>query len=543
MESTINRNFKALAGETFDLIVVGGGIIGAGIARDAALRGLKTLLIEKDDFACGTTSRSSRLIHGGLRYLRHMEFGLVRQDMREREVLLHIAPHLVHPLPFLIPVTQPLEWVTMALGMRLYDLLSFDKSLPSRHYLSRRETLDMEPGLEMKKLRGAYLYYDCQAPFVERLCLENVLSAAEHGALTFNHARLIGMLRDGNAVCGVQVEDALSGETCQIATRLLVNAAGPWVDNVLGTLQPHPKPLIRKTKGIHLLLPQICQKALVLVARTDGRLFFTIPWQGYTLIGTTDTDYSGDPDSVSADAEDVAYLLTEVRQAFPSVRMEDIFYATAGLRALAGSGGNRASDVSRQHKLADHGQKDGISGLISILGGKITGYRAIAQEVVDLVCQKLSLEARCKTAEIPLPGAPAVPREKIEQAARESGLPLPTVVHLVDLYGSRYRQVLELLRRDSRGKQPVCPHCPDILAQVWHAVEQENALTLDDFLLRRSFIGLGACQGLDAVKTVAREMGRLLKWSASERQRQIEAYRASVAPGQRFRAEEISKQD
>ena len=543
MESIVNRNFSALTRESFDLIVAGGGIIGAGIARDAALRGLKTLLIEKDDFACGTTSRSSRLIHGGLRYLRHLEFGLVRQDMREREILLGIAPHLVHPLPFLIPVTQPLEWVTMALGMRLYDLLSFDKSLPSRHYLSRRETLELEPGLEMERLRGAYLYYDCQVPFVERLCLENVLSAAEHGAVILNHARLIGMLRNGNAVCGVQVEDTLSGECCQIATRLLVNAAGPWVDNVLSTLQSHPKPLIRKTKGVHLLIPQICQKAMVLVARTDGRLFFAIPWQGYSLIGTTDTDYSGDLDSICADAEDVAYLLTEVRQAFPAVRMEDIFYTTAGLRALAGSGDSTASDVSRQHKLADHEQKDGVSGLISILGGKITGYRAIAQEVVDLVCQKLSLEVPCKTAESPLPGAPAVPQGKIEQAAQESGLTLPTVAHLVDLYGSRYQQILELLRRDSRGKQPVCPHCPDILAQVWHAVEQESALTLGDFLLRRSFIGLGAGQGLDAAKTVAQEMGRRLGWSASEQQLQIETYRASVALGQRFRAEEISKKD
>ncbi|MFC1911610.1 glycerol-3-phosphate dehydrogenase/oxidase [Chloroflexota bacterium] len=541
MESSINRNFSTLTGETFDLAIVGGGIIGAGIARDAALRGLKTLLIEKDDFACGTTSRSSRLIHGGLRYLRHLEFGLVRQDMREREILLHIAPHLVHPLAFLIPVTQPLECVTMALGMRLYDLLSFDKSLPSRHYLSRRETLELEPGLEMAKLRGAYLYYDCQAPFVERLCLENVFSAAEHGAVTLNHARLTGILRDGNAVCGVQVEDVLSGETCRIATRLLVNAAGPWVDDVLGRLQPHPKPLIRKTKGIHLLIPQICQKAMVLVARTDGRLFFVIPWQGYTLVGTTDTDYSGDLDSVCADAEDVAYLLTEVRQVFPSVRMEDIFYTSAGLRALAGSGGSRASNVSRQHKLADHEQKDGTSGLISILGGKITGYRNIAREVVDLVCQKLSLEARCKTAETPLPGAPAVPPEKIEQAARESELALPTVAHLADLYGSRYRQVLESAQKDPRGKQTVCPHHPDILAQVWHAVEQESALTLDDFLLRRSYMSLGSGQGLDAVEIVAREMGRLLKWGAGERQRQIKTYRASVALGQRFRTEKISK--
>jgi glycerol-3-phosphate dehydrogenase len=201
----VKRDFDELDKPTFDLIVVGGGIVGTGIARDASLRGLRTLLLEKEDFACGTTSRSSRLIHGGLRYLRHLDLHLVRQDMREREVLLKIAPHLVHPLPFVLPLASPLARGVMALGMRLYDLLSFDKTLPSHRYLSRRETLELEPGLALARLSGSYLFYDCQVAFAERLCLENALSATEHGAFVINHAKVTGLVNDGSAVTGVQV--------------------------------------------------------------------------------------------------------------------------------------------------------------------------------------------------------------------------------------------------------------------------------------------------------------------------------------------------
>ncbi len=532
----MKRDFDELDKPTFDLIVVGGGIVGTGIARDASLRGLRTLLLEKEDFACGTTSRSSRLIHGGLRYLRHLDLHLVRQDMREREVLLKIAPHLVHPLPFVLPLASPLARGVMALGMRLYDLLSFDKTLPSHRYLSRRETLELEPGLALARLSGSYLFYDCQVAFAERLCLENALSAAEHGAFVINHARVTGLVNDGSAVTGVQVEDMLSGQVHRVKASIVVNVAGHWMDGICNMFPKLLKPTVRKTKGIHILTPQVSHKAVVLFAHTDNRLFFVIPWQGYSLIGTTDTDYSGDLDSVYAEPEDVDYLLTEVRQAFPSLRKEDIFYATAGLRSLAGSMGKRASNISRRHKLIDHQRSDGTGGFVSVLGGKITSYRGIAQETVDLVCQKVGVKASCVTAEAPLPGASAVPQEKVPQATQESGLPVETVSHLVGLYGSRFSQILDLARQDGRGSQSICPHCRDILAQVWHAVKEESTFTVTDFLLRRSAIGLGPCQGLDAVDTVAREMGRLLGWSNTEQQRQSEAYRTSVALGQRFRA-------
>ena len=534
----IKRDFDAAVKETYDLIVVGGGIIGAGIARDAALRGLRTLIVDKVDFACGTTSRSSRLIHGGLRYLKRLELGLVRQDLRERDVLLSIAPHLVHPLSFIIPLTRgsPLQRLALPFGLMLYDFLYWRKSLPSHQRLTRRETLDFEPGLEPKGLLGSYLYHDCQVPFAERLCLENVLSAAEHGTTVVNHAKVTGFLRDGNSISGVVVQDQISGETYQMKARIVVNAAGHWVDSVRDVLGKGSRPMIRRTKGIHLLTPKFTHNAVVLFALSDARLFFVTPWQNYSLIGTTDTDYTGDLDSVEAEAKDVTYLLKEVQSIFPNVSSGDIFYTYAGLRALAYSKNRRPEDVSRTHKLVDHEREDGISGLVSVLGGKITAYRAVAEQTMDLVCHKLAAKAPCTTAEVPLPGTPMVPQQSLQQAASEQGITLETVAHLASLYGSRFSQVLDLLKNNPKGAQRLCPHSQDILAQVQHAVEQEGALTIEDFLLRRSAVGLSPCQGLDALNSVASEMGRLLGWSDAQQQRQVDVYCSKAALGQRYRS-------
>jgi len=531
----VKRDFSGLAGKAFDVVVVGGGIIGCGIARDGAMRGLNTLLLEKEDFACGTTSRSSRLIHGGLRYLRQFEFGLVRQDMREREILLKIAPNLVHPLQFLIPLSKPMDTAVMALGTLLYDVLSFDKSLPSRKHFSRAQTREMEPRLKLEGLRGSYRYYDCQVAFAERLCLENALAAAENGAVVLNHARVTGVLRQGDTVNGVTVQDTVTGETREVRARLVVNAAGHWMDAVCGMVYGRPVRLVRRTKGIHLLVPRLSGNALVMFAKADGRLWFVIPWGEYSLIGTTDTDYADDLDAVYADRGDVDYLLAEAGRLFPDLKPTDIFYTYAGLRSLPYTGDGRPSNVSRAHRLFDHEKTDGIRGFISVLGGKITGYRGISEEVVDAVCRKLGKRVGCKTASVGLPGAPAVPQKQIEEAASESGLPVHTVAHLAGLYGSRFTAVLDLVRGDGRGKQQLCPHSPDILAQIWHAVGEESALTVSDFLLRRSACGLMECQGLDAVETVAGEMARLLGWSEQERQRQIANCRSLAALGQRFR--------
>jgi glycerol-3-phosphate dehydrogenase len=411
----------------------------------------------------------------------------------------------------------------------LYDLLFYRKSLPSHRRLSRSETLKLEPGLEQRGLVGSYLYYDCQSPFVERLCLENVLSASEHGATILNHAKVVGLLRDSNGMSGVEVQDVMSGETYDVKASIVINATGHWVDSLREMLGKSASTMIRRTKGIHLLTAQISRNAIVLFALADNRLFFVIPWQGYSLIGTTDTDYSGDLDSVEAEREDVTYLLTEVRRIFPSIDSQEIFYASAGLRALARSNSKRPSDVSRSHRLVDHEREDGTHGFISVLGGKITAYRAVAEQVVDLVCKKLGSQATCTTDQVPLPGAQNVTKQMIEKAANERGITVETVTHLTTLYGSRFTEVLDLLNQNPRGAQRICPHSPDILAQVQHAVENEGALTAEDFLLRRSALGLGPCLGLDALDHIADEMGSLLHWSQNERQKQMNSYRTRSA--------------
>ena len=520
----MKRDFAELTGKTFDLIVVGGGIIGTGIARDASMRGLKTLLLEKEDFAYGTTSRSTRLIHGGLRYLQHFEFSLVRQDMREREILLKIASHLVHPLPFLIPLVKPTDRIVMSMGTLVYDILSFDKSLPDRKHYSRDETLKIEPTLEVEGLRGSYLYYDCQVPFPERLCVETAISAAENGAIVLNHARVTVILKDGNTVKGAKFQDTLSGKEYQVSSRMVVNAAGHWMDSICGMMYGQPKDMVRRTKGVHLVTPKISNNAMMFYARSDGRVWFITPWQGYSIIGTTDTDYRKDLEAICAEKEDVSYLMQEVQHSFPHLKTEDIFYAYAGLRSLPYTGDERPSNVSRAHKLIDHQRTDGIEGFISVLGGKITGYRGIAEEVTNTICKKLGVKAVCKTAKTPLPGAPAVTKKQIEDSARETGMPIETVAHLADFYGSRFSRVLEMVKTDTRGKQPLCPHSKDILAQIWYAVSEESSLSVSDFMLRRSSSGLMQCRGTDAVETVANEMGRLLGWNPQEQKTQIAGY-------------------
>jgi glycerol-3-phosphate dehydrogenase len=531
----MERKINELSKEKFDVIVIGGGVIGTGVARDAALRGLKTLLLEKDDFGYGTTSRSTRLIHGGLRYLSHFDFKLVRQDLREREVLLKIAPHLVKPLPFLLPLTGLTQHFIMGTGMKLYDMLSYDKSVPTYKHFSRQQTLEIEPQLKLKDLRGAYKFYDCQVAFPERLSLENAISAFDNGAAIINHAEVTGISSSGRTVQGVRVKDRFLPVVVDVSGRIVVNVTGHWTNGILQMAAAHPKNEIRTTKGVHLVTPKLSNNAIVLFSHSDGRLIFVIPWHGYSLIGTTDTEYSGDKEIISAEVADVSYLVNEVQHAFPELSNEDVYYTFAGLRSLVSSGGKKVSNISRSHKLVDHETEEGLKGIVSILGGKMTGYRSIAEEAVDLICRKLDVNVPCSTAEKALPGAPGLTPEALDKLAVDNSLPRATLDHLNSLYGSRTVKVLEIARTDPRGIEKICPHTQDILAQVWFAVKEESCLTATDFLLRRSTTGLCSCQGLDAVEVVAVEMGRLLGWSIGEWQRQVEIYRSVIAPWTFFR--------
>ena len=541
-----NASLEALERTQFDALVVGGGIVGTGIARDLALRGLKVALVEKNDLASGTSSRPTRLIHGGLRYLEMFDFGLVRTDMREREVLLHLAPHLVQPLQFLMPMygRGVLYRAKLQAGMQLYDALSFDKSLPTRQWLNKRQLLRVEPGLSPTALQGAWQFYDGQLSLVERLVVENALDAAQHEAVVATCAHVVEFLRDDlGGVVGARVQDRLSGQSLDVRARLTVNATGPWLDLTTQTLRPGRRPLLRLTKGVHLVTPSATRKAHVLFAQKDGRLFFVIPWLGYSLVGTTDTDYVGDPADAAATDEDVEYLVSEARSVFPDGQFDQIYYAYAGVRALVRIEHVAEGKVSRKHALYDHARRDGVPGLVSVVGGKITGYRAIAEEVGDLVARKLRWPRReLPTDAEPLPGGHLRDLEtyvidEVWPRAAAFGLDREQAEHLGSMYGSMTPAVLARIERNQGLAERVCPNEPTIAAQLEHAVESEWALSLGDVLLRRTALGLRACQALDCLDTVVERVAPLLGWDTAERASQVEAYRRELAPMRRFSRE------
>lgn len=501
---------RSLGGRTVDLLVIGGGIVGAGIARDAALRGLSVALVEQNDLASGTSSRPTRLIHGGLRYLELFDFGLVRSDMRERETLLRIAPHLVFPLAFLLPLYRPTPFYRLKLriGMFLYDLLSLDKSLPKRRRLGRADTLAAEPALDPDGLSGAWRFYDAQVPFVERLVVENAVDAAAHGAVVLNHARVTGYLRDaeGRRVVGARIRDEIGGGDLEIRARYTVNATGPWLDETVRPIRRATQPLLRLTKGTHLVIPRATEQAHVLFAKRDGRLFFVLPWNGYTMVGTTDTDYAGDPADAIASVEDVEYLRSEAARAFPRASLDRIHFTWAGVRALVRVEGVSEGEVSRKHAILDHERVDDVAGVLSVIGGKITAYRLIAEEVTDIVAKRLGSAQRGTTAQRPLPGAAGEPARTLDA----------------------------IVAGDGALGSPVCEHVATTGAEIVRAVRDEWAVTIGDVLLRRTAIGLAACQGLDCLEATADLIARTARWDPSRRTVEIEAYEREIAPMRTF---------
>ncbi len=543
------RAFETLERTEFDALIVGGGIVGTGIARDLALRGLKVALVEQRDLASGTSSRPTRLIHGGLRYLEILDFGLVRTDMREREVLLRLAPHLVQPLRFLMPMygRGVLYRAKLQAGMQLYDALSFDKSLPTRQWLNRRQVLRAEPGLSPVDLQGAWQFYDGQVSIVERLVIENALDAAAEGAVIATHAPATRLVHDEfGAVCGAIVRDSLSEREARVRARLTVNATGPWLDVTTARLRQGRRPLLRLTKGVHVVVPSMSKHAHVLFARSDGRLFFIIPWLGYSLIGTTDTDYHGDPAEAAASEEDVQYLLDEARWAFPTGDFQRVYYTYAGVRALVRVAAATTGKVSRKHALHDHSQRDGVDGIVSVVGGKITGYRAIAEEVGELVARKLDhSDDRSITQLRPLPGGhlddvDTYVEQQLLAPAQALGLQREQAQHLGGVYGSLAPAVLKLAEREPWLAERVCSEQPSIAAELARGLQDEWAVTLGDLLLRRTPIGLHACQALDCLDHVADVVGRLVGWDAAERERQVALYRAEIEPMRRFSASAVA---
>ena len=535
-------------GRTFDLVVIGGGMAGAGIARDAALRGYRTLLLERKDFAFGTTSRSSKLIHGGLRYLEMFDVGLVRESLRERERLARLAPHLVRPLPFLVPVYRGAKrgMFMIRVGMKLYDLLTPGKRTEHYRTISRQETMRLEQYLNPEDLKGAGFYFDDLLLLPERLCLENVLSAQRWGAMVYNYAEVTAIKsrepRAESRGWEVEARGVFDGSLARVTARVVVNATGPWADQVrrLAGVDGGRR-CVRTTKGIHLLLPHITDHAVYIAAKQDDRMFFVIPWQQFTLVGTTDTDFSGDLDRLAATREDVQYLMHETQRAFPTARMreEDIYYTYAGVRPLSFEEGKSASAVSRAHKVVPEG--DGGS-FLSITGTKLTCFRSLAEEAVDQVGRLLGRPAPCRTHRLALDGSDG--EETIEvrlwadvpDLARRSGLTPAQIQNLLNTYGRRYPAILAMASRAPKLRERLCKQNPDIRAQLTHAVEHERTGALADFLLRRTGIGTSPCMGKDCCETIAVQMGELHGWDRARIDREIRDYLDEIALGQQFRA-------
>ncbi|PZD71734.1 Glycerol-3-phosphate dehydrogenase 2 [Acaryochloris thomasi RCC1774] len=536
------RSFQEIQNTSYDLIVIGGGINGAGIARDAALRGLKTILIEKGDFAGGTTSCPSRLIHGGLRYLEYFEFNLVRESLREREVLLHTAPHLVRPLQLSIPIyadgARPYRLIQV--GMILYDLLSYDKTVPNHRMLSLGQVRQLFRSLNPKELKGAAQYYDAQVVYAERLCLENILSAQAAGATVLNYVQVMGLEKSQNHLSTITCKDQLTGEAFTLSAgqqTVVANTTGPWVDEVLQSGE-HPireKPLMGGTKGSHIIVPKFPgapDTAFYVEAASDNRPFFIIPWLDRYLIGTTDLPYSGDLNHVKADNQEIEYLIEETNRTIPTANLTltDVLYTYSGVRPLPYTDAQTPSSITRKHILHDHAP-EGIANLISLVGGKWTTYRQVGEEYVDAAYRKLGRPVPpCHTRKKPLPGA--LDQTDIARANAvaqyKSQLSLTVIDHLFSLYGSKALEVLALTEKSTDLAESIVPGLLDIKAQVVYAVETELAHTLVDICCRRMLIAMQGNYGFDALPAITETLSKHCGWSQGECDRQEKAYRTYI---------------
>ena len=518
----------------FDLLIIGGGINGAGIARDAALRGLSTCLVEQGDLCQGTTRWSSRLIHGGLRYLEFGELGLVHESLAERENLLRNAPHLVRPLPLLIPVYDHSRrgLNTVDFGLWVYDLLSRGSSLPGHRRLSTAEALASVPGLEATGLAGALLYHDAQAVWVERLVVENAVAARNAGAAIRTYTRVGSLLRKGNRVIGALVRDLASGTEDTIEARLVINAAGPWVDRVLaGAGQSLPR-FLGPTKGTHIVLPRLPgfgTTACYAEARADGRPFFVLPWNDLVLVGTTDTRSDVDPGQLRPTEAEIDYLLAETRALLPDAGLhrDQVLYAYAGLRPLPRQGLRATAAVTRRHVIRRHGRS--ARGLYSVIGGKLSTYRHLAEDAVDQATAALGGNwAACSTASAPLPGGIGSRDEVLAALAQFPALGSASREHLWQVYGSRAVDVARLTRDAPDLASPLAPATAAIGAELVHATREEWAGSLGDLLLRRCMVGLGADLGLRSLPGAIAVARQHLGWSAERAQVEEAAYRTEI---------------
>jgi glycerol-3-phosphate dehydrogenase len=545
----MKRDLARLSESKFDLAVIGGGINGVATAREAALRGWKVALVEARDFASGTSSRSSKLIHGGLRYLEQGDFRLVREARRERRLLMKLAPHLVHPLPFLLPIYRgdPYYPLKIRLGLAIYDWMGNSGSQDRHHFCSPSETLQRVPALASDGLQAGALYYDSETDDA-RLTFENALDAAALGAVVVNHAEVRGFSSAGageNRLEIAEIEDRLAGRKHELAARFWVNAAGPWVDAVRSLVPGYDgSRTIRMTKGVHIILPPVCkQYALFAATKTDGRIFLAMPWHGCTLLGTTDTDYAEEPALVEPERAEVEYLVRAMNRVLRNpLTPEDTLGSFAGLRALVMEQGRSPSANTREHRF----HRDAWArNLITVCGGKLTTARALGEALVDLIALELPSPAAaagsCSRSSSlrPLPGGNMEDYDSfLDSAATEAtgrfGIAPQTARRIAGTYGSRWKEVLEPIQSRRSLGDPLPGNAGILAAEVYFAIREELAATLDDFLLRRSGLSWTAPVYPELAAAVSEIFAAELSWSASQRHSALEQYGQRSTPGLQF---------
>ena len=523
-------DLQRLRSETFDILVIGGGVTGAGVALDAATRGLTVALVEQRDFAAGTSSRSSKLVHGGLRYLEQMNFGLVREALKERGLHLNeLAPHLVRPVPFLFPLSHRVwERLYIGAGIQMYDRMGGAKSVPAHRHLSKRKAMALMPSLKDDALIGAIQYYDAQVDDA-RHTMEIARTAAAYGACATISTRVVDLVREGERVVGARVSDQENGEEFDVSARQVINATGVWTDEIqehVGRGSIH----VRASKGIHLVVPRDrIHSDTGLILRTESSVLFVIPWGRHWLIGTTDTDWNLDLAHPAASAKDIQYVLDHVNGVLRTpLTHEDVEGVYAGLRPLLSGESDSTSQLSREHAVVQT-----VAGLITVAGGKYTTYRVMAEDAVDAAARNLPDRVPGSVTErTPLLGAEGFHAlwNRRERLAAEVGLHVSRVEHLLGRYGSMIKEILALIEeRPELGER--LEGADDYLkVEVVYAAAHEGALHLDDVLARRTRISIETFdRGVAAAKDAAPLMGEVLGWSDDDVEREIEHYEARVA--------------
>lgn len=519
---------KSLATNTFDVLVIGGGVTGVGAALDAASRGLKVALVEASDLASGTSSRSSKLIHGGLRYLEQYDFKLVREALHERELMVSsLAPHLVKPLAFLYPLHEKVrERTYVGAGLALYDALrGFQRALPGHKHISQKKIAEIAPSLRPDIVTGAIKYFDAQVDDA-RHTMMIARTAARHGAVIASNIRVESLVREGKRVLGVKARDIESGKLITIKATATVMCAGIWSDELHDSFDLKPGYNVTMSKGVHIVLPK---KAIAskegIILKTDLSVLFLIPWANKWIVGTTDTPYTADRRSPLAEREDVEYIIKEANKVLkPKLKMEDVIGVYAGLRPLVANKKDSATTkLSREHTV-----DRSAPGFVSIAGGKYTTYRVMGKDVIDLAGIELRrLIPESVTEKLPIVGADGYFAlvQQAERIAEESGLSVDSVIHLLNRYGSLISEVLEIIHDDPKLAKPLTKDLPYLKAEIYYAASHEGARSVDDVISRRTRLAFEAPNSaVDLANDVATIIAPVLKWTPKQKKDSVNAY-------------------